>query len=889
MQIVKNKTLAIVISILLMLSISVSITLIPNANAHTPVWNMATFAYIVVAPNPIGVSQTATVYMWLGNVPYPNSAIENHYRYHGYTLTITAPDGSVQKQTYGEITDTTNSQMYHFTPNQVGNYKLNFTYPGETITVNDQPSGSAYVNDTFLPSSTSVTLIVQQEPIPSAITSYPLPQDYWSRPINGENTDWWSISSNWLGTGSPVQSATGYGTMIGASNTGLTQRYPGDAIGPQTAHVMWTKPLSNGNVGVVGGNNFAIPGIAYFDGTAYLPRFSNPIIVNGYLYYTEPVGLSGGTSGSTDCVDLRSGQVIWSRTDVPALSFVYIYDLEDPNQHGVSPAILFTSNFARAFDAATGNPLFNVTGVPSSSGTTLVSSPVLGPSGEHLKYVLANSGNTTNPDFRLGEWNSSKLWSYTGTTPALSGTVTTSTGTSSDASISTGANSRYDWNISVPWRNTMPTAPTIVAAFYNNMIICENGTMPIVGINTPYTYFAVNLNITKAPIGQVLWWNTLQPPPGNVSVVAAVADPTVGVFVESYRETMQWTGYSMATGTRLWGPTASQTPFDYYGSPGVSQLGGQAAYGKLYSSSFGGILYCYDLTNGNLLWTYGNGGAGNSTNSGFATSYGDYPTFMTAVANGIIYLDTIEHTSTDPIYKGALARAINATNGQEIWTLPAYGSSWSQSTQTFAVADGFAAFWNGYDGQIYSVGRGPSATTVTAPDIAASFKTPIVIKGTVTDISAGTKQNAQAANFPSGVPCASDASMKDWMGYIYQQRPLPTNFTGVPVTINVLDSNGNYRNIGTTTTTSSGTYSLTWTPDIAGDYTVIATFAGSNGYWPSSIQTSFNVMHEPATTATPTPTQTSMVETYFVPSVIAIMLVIIVGFALLFLALRKRP
>jgi outer membrane protein assembly factor BamB len=646
---------------------------------------------------------------------------------------------------------------------------------------------------------------------------------------------------------------------------------------------MWTKPLSNGNVGVVGGNNFPTQGIAYFDGTAYLPRFSNPIIINGYLYYTEPVGFAGGTSGPTDCVDLRTGELIWSRSDVPALSFAYIYDLEDPNQHGVLPAILFTSNFARAFDSATGNPLFNVTNVPSGT-------PILGPQGEHLKYILANAGNTTNPDWRLGEWNSSKLWSYTGTTPALSGTITSGTGTAADASISTGANSRYDWNISIPWRNTMPNSPTIVAAFYNNIMLCQNGSMPVVGTAIPYTYFAVDLNKTHGTFGQVLWWNTIQPPVGNVSVVTAVADPTVGVFVESYRETMQWAGFSMTTGAKLWGPTASQTAFDYYGSPGVSQLGGQAAYGRLYSSSFGGILYCYDLTNGNLLWTYGNGGEGNSTNSGFATSYGDYPTFIAAVANGIIYLDTIEHTSTDPIYKGALLRAINATNGQEIWTLPAYGSSWSQSTQTFAVADGFAAFWNGYDGQIYSVGRGPSAITITAPDIAAAFGTPIVIKGTVTDISAGTKQDAIAANFPSGVPVSSDSSMKDWMGHIYQQRPRPTNFTGVPVTISVVDSNGNYRNIGIATSTSSGTYSLTWTPDIAGDYTVIATFAGSNGYWPSSMQTTFNIMNAPTPTTAPTPIPLSTSDMYFVPAIAGLfVLIIVVAIVLALLMLRKRP
>ena len=95
------------------------------------------------------------------------------------------------------------------------------------------------------------------------------------------------------------------------------------------------------------------------------------------------------------------------------------------------------------------------------------------------------------------------------------------------------------------------------------------------------------------------------------------------------------------------------------------------------------------------------------------------------------------------------------------------------------------------------------------------------------DVSAGTTQSEQAADFPHGVPCASDASMKAWMGYVYQQQPEPTNSTGVTVTLSVLDSNGNHYNIGTTTTDESGSYSLTWAPSISGNFTIYATFAGT--------------------------------------------------------------
>ena len=71
-------------------------------------------------------------------------------------------------------------------------------------------------------------------------------------------------------------------------------------------------------------------------------------------------------------------------------------------------------------------------------------------------------------------------------------------------------------------------------------------------------------------------------------------------------------------------------------------------------------------------------------------------------------------------------------------------------------------------------------------------------------------------NFPNGAPGVSDVSMEDFMEAVYEQQQMPTNITGVPVTLYVLDSNNNYRAIGTTTTNAQGNYGLTWTPDIPG-------------------------------------------------------------------------
>ena len=70
-------------------------------------------------------------------------------------------------------------------------------------------------------------------------------------------------------------------------------------------------------------------------------EFQNPIIVNGYLYYTMPVNWAGGkgNGGLTVCQDLRTGQIIWSNPNIPPLSFAYIYAVWTPNYHGTWEAI----------------------------------------------------------------------------------------------------------------------------------------------------------------------------------------------------------------------------------------------------------------------------------------------------------------------------------------------------------------------------------------------------------------------------------------------------------------------------------------------------------------------------------------------------------------------
>ena len=966
----KNKILAILTALLLTISMATMIAFIPAASAHDPAWQIPTYAYISAGPDPIGVGQTAHVYMWLDsvygaaggataavgtNASTSSAALTaNFYRFHNYMLTITAPDGNKTTTTFAVVSDTTSSQFTKFTPDQVGVYTFNFSYPGQKYGENGNGyEKSILVGDSYLGSSASTTLTVQQDPIAAAQGSSPLPTQYWTHPIYGEGTDWWTVSSDWLGSGSPVLS--GY-----TSN----RLYQPDGIGPLTSHVMWTRPLQFG--GVVGGNAFveggtnpsgAVQGVSYFEGSSYEPRFSNPIIISGVLYYTEVKSFTAPASGPTDAVDLRTGQVLWSRSDVAPLSFGYIYNLWNGDQHGTFPPILFTTNFAKAYDAYSGEPMFNVTNVPN--GQT-----VSGPTGEQIRYVITNCGTPTSPQWFMQEWNSSKLWQYdvnpyTGggsfnpsvinasngviisnipINPIVPGSATSPAGTpvsvpygstilvNADVpiNISTIGGQRggigvagqgittYDWNISLPWLNTMPLAPTydattglltkpaagsnpasFVAGSFGDVLLMRNGSLPVGfkgssngGIQLPYTMFAVNLNASKGQVGSVLWTKTYDPPTGNLTMSFGAADFQNRVFYFNYQEKLNWVGYDLDSGNFLW-ETPRQADFDYYGV-GNTMLS-VPAYGNLYTSGFAGTCYAFNIRSGQLLWTYGNGGAGNSTDAGFDVFYGDYPTFIQNIAGGVIYLATNEHTIPNPLYKGSTFRAINATDGTEIWQLSGYPSEWSSPGSQWATADGFLTCMNGLDNNIYSIGRGPSKLTVTAPNLAAESGQAVVIGGTVTDICAGTQQSQQAADFPNGVPVASDSVMKDWMGYVYQQKPMPTNFTGVDVSISVIDANGNQRSIGTAKTDYTGSYSLVWTPDISGTYSVISSFAGTNSYWPSSATATFNVMETP-THPTPEPTQPpSISDQYFIPAIAGLFVFVAIIGALIILVLRKRP
>jgi hypothetical protein len=308
---------------------------------------------------------------------------------------------------------------------------------------------------------------------------------------------------------------------------------------------------------------------------------------------------------------------------------------------------------------------------------------------------------------------------------------------------------------------------------------------------------------------------------------------------------MQWYGYDVQTWQLLWGPTDRyESDWGYYNG----YTGRIGAYGRIYTAGYDGTVRSYDIKTGELMWDYYAG------NAGFETPYGTWPFYGgLTIADGKVFAATGEHSPGTPLWKGEKLHVMDALTGEALWNI----SGWYQAN-SIAAADGKLIALNGYDNQIYCFSKGPSATTVSAPQTVIPKDTGILLTGTVTDQSSGAKQLIEDGKF-SIVPAISDASMSTWMEYLYMQKPKPENATGVTVKLTAYDPNGNSQDIGSTTTDTNGKYALTWTPTLEGMYYVVASFGGSNSYGGSQDTAYFAVgpaAAAPAPTATPTPTPT---------------------------------
>jgi hypothetical protein len=117
------------------------------------------------------------------------------------------------------------------------------------------------------------------------------------------------------------------------------------------------------------------------------------------------------------------------------------------------------------------------------------------------------------------------------------------------------------------------------------------------------------------------------------------------------------------------------------------------------------------------------------------------------------------------------------------------------------------------------------------------------------------------------------------------QQPMPTNATGVEVTLDAIDPNNNFVHIGTVTSDTSGLFHCAWkTPDVPGEYTVIATFAGSESYYASYAETAMVISEAPP--ATPPPAYPQPINPTW--TIVGIGITIIIAVALVGVWIKKK-
>jgi len=748
----------------------------------------------------------------------------------GLSVTITKPDGTTE--TISSIrTDSTGGTGRVFVPTMVGNYTLQTHFPAQTTTAT-KSAPSIPLGTVMQASDSEILKLVVQE---TSIPEYPataLPTEYWTRPIDGQYREWSIVAGNWLGW----------------ENRYDATYVPGND-GPETGHILWNKELKTG--GVVGG---IVGEHSYEDGDAYEGYFGNSVILGGVLYYNR-YNANGGTGIEQDvvAVDLHTGEELWVRNwNNTRLAFGQEFYWESFNYAGVFDYLWTTSGTTwNAYNPTTGRWEYSITGVPS--GTR-----VDGPRGEIYIYTL----NTANG--WMTRWNSTRA----GNPQLASNSNDGSWGSQVTGKILNGTKG-YDFNVTIP-KNLQGSAQAFAL---NDKVVGVSVT------NQEVKTWALSLKPGQE--GTLLYDKSWNAPSSwkdsNTTLSFRRISLEDGVFVVWMKETRQWWGFSTETGQLIWGPTEPEPYLNIYAS---SRDG--IVLGKLLTVGYSGTVYAYDVKTGKVEWSFKAVDPYNEILWSEA-----WPLYMGFVTDGKLYLHTTEHSGNNPKPRGNQFYCIDMETGQEVFNVNLRGSHWGNSP---IIGDSIIAMLNTFDMQIYALGKGPSATSVIAPDTGITLGSSIVISGKVTDISPGTEAYARTARFPNGVPVVSDESMSRWMEYVYLQSERPTNVTGVTVTLNVIDANGNYRTIGTTTSDEDGFFSYAWQPDIEGKYTVIATFDGSKAFYGSHAEAAIVVeaLHSPAPTQQLTTGLTTSTEitTYIIGATIAIIIAIaVVGL----LIIRKRP
>ncbi|MCL2359437.1 PQQ-binding-like beta-propeller repeat protein [Candidatus Bathycorpusculum sp.] len=820
-----KKITTILTAVFLVAVIALSALAINIAEAQIIEEEYPQFLFIGVGPNPVGKGQTVSVVVWTSEIPIAGTDDKENIGQRPAWKGITL---NITKP------DGTQETVSLPTTDPVGGTYHTFI-PDQvgnyTVTayIPAMWKNSTTRHRLYLADDTEPTIFtVTEEPL-TYISNVPFPTEYWTRPIHGFLKGWYQIAGNWL---------TG----------GRDRSY---VTAPNAAHIMWSTPYFFG--GIAGGDT---EDVSYYEGTSYETKFGGVSIIGGYVYYTETLSHSS-TITKIVCRDLRTGELIWEKnqTSITA-SLIYHYDA--PNQDGNHPYIWASNNVI--LDPYSGTELFRYTNVPT--GTAAV-----GPNGERLIYAFG--GPTTNRTW-LAQWNMSTPLTTTNMNAneiaqyRIDKVAVTNYWQWRPVGKVHDGNDGYDWNVTLP--PGLETGYTIYAL--KDRIISGSGFTQY-GAAAPhnnFTLWAVSTEPDSA--GKLLWQKTFDIPKGSITMKFSSADVDNGLVVVFAKETRQFMGIDINTGKLLWTTEWLDQWMMYSG-------GSEQAYGNVYATGYGGHVYAINGTTGKLEWTV------DVDNEGLESVYERSPLSMTVV-DGKIFARSQEHSMTQPYYRTWKNYCFDAYTGDRLWDLAGTGPA-------AAYSDGYMVYLNYADLQVYCIGKGPTAIKVDAsPKIAEDGKA-ILIEGTLTDISPGTNTYTSNARFPDGVPVIADKDMNRWMEHVYMQLGEPKDASGVDVVISVLDPNGNLKDVATTTSDAKGFFKTTFVPEVPGEYTVIASFKGTDSYWPTQSQTSLFVETANPTTPPQEPTTESFTDMYILGIGAAILIAVIVIGILTLMAVKKRP
>jgi hypothetical protein len=896
MKFAKDKTTATAIALLLLLTIAVTLVALPSINAQT-IKHYHSYIYVSASHTVIGVNQEVLIVTWTADIPPDVGEAEGlvsggRQAWYDIKIEVTTPSGTVDSFTIDQ-SDPVGGGYVIYTPSEVGEYSVKAFFPETTKTYQNGDE-----NIYSAAESNPITFIAQEESI-QAWMETPLPTGYWMRPLNSANRKWYVLEGNWLGGSANVYPL---GAVGGVTNNFVY------GSGAESAHILWTRSMYTGGLM---DERFEDIGFqtAHYQGLG----FTGVIIVDGKIHY-EPIYNAHyparWTQGGWEILSLYTGEQLFLDYDAPMPAFGQIYNYESPNQHGgfaylwrtdavTLPEIVYlgrsstptnttetpinTGTLWEMLDAFTGNSICYVANVsaPTAGFFGFMSGglQVYGKDGSLLYYNIANLGTRQNPDYYLQVWNSSAMPSMLAGDTSTNAWMWRPSGGSHTGQVqhnhvhdgSTG----FSLNISIP--NDIGNSIRCVREG-EYIIIGDTGSNNEEGVVKGKL---VTLSLEDGNEGEQLRSVVITPPfasqAANVTVSLTGVYPEDGVILFEASKLLKRWGYSLETGELLW-ESEAELQFNYYG------MAENVYEGILYGYGLSGQIRAYNITTGDILWTY------NATNVGFESPYGNYPIGAFAICDGKLYTVSSEHSPTQPLWRGPNLRCINATDGTEVWSILFWGANMGYDQSHVYMADGIVVGLNYYDNQIYAFGKGDSATTVTASPDVSMYGDAVLIKGTVTDQTPTGKRNInQETQFTlKGTPAISDEDMSAWMEYLFMGQAFPADAKGVEVILETLDPNGNFYEIGRTTSDINGNYGFTWEPPVPGDYQIFATFEGSASYGSSSASTYMSVAEAPEASPTPTPSPAPMTDTYVLGiGAGAIIAIIVVGLVII-LMLRKR-